>query len=104
MSQTLSELQSVLHKFDGRADRELFQIAVRMGVFPTGTTPLTSTIMVLFFSSAGSVVPTTGIFSFLTCLRCFSVAHNPAVVIYMGKDKHESKFHLPRLTSCIIVL
>jgi len=65
------------------------------GNIPTGATALTSAIMVLFFSSAGSVTPATGTPAFLIRLSPFSVVLNPAVVIYMGKDKHESESHLP---------
>lgn len=62
------------------------------GSVPTGATPLTGTIMVLFFSSTGSAVPMTRISAFLICFPFSSPAHDPAVVIYMGKDKHESEF------------
>ena len=50
--------------------------------------------MVLFFSSAGDVVSTAGIFTSLICPPPSSAAHDPAVVIYMGKDKHESEFRI----------
>ena len=82
-SHVLSELKPASKLF--RRDK------CRISGVLTDATPLTSTIMVLFFSSAGGFYSNVRAFAFLTLLPSFPVVHNPAVVIYAGKDKHESE-------------
>ncbi|KAF9781791.1 cytoplasmic protein [Thelephora terrestris] len=72
--------------------------------------------MVLFFSSGGDVSKTTRAFAFLTLPPLSPVAHDPAVVIYAGKDKHENEdlikfawpqdvwFHVDKLSSAHVYL